>query len=354
MAELGIITNNPFSSSDWTIVGSNIYTFSVSIAINTSAGLTSNYIKLTNKYTNLVNEKQTITFTVNAVGGNVYFGWLGTSRSPVNYVFRFNTTSGVVSMYSTNAFNFTEFFTDNPIPISNGDEMSLVIELNKDGFTVTKSNVTQALNAYPLVYNSNMYGNSTAIFQRVCLPIIGGISCDINITAYKRESTDTTQRRVLVGDSIAQGYHAEDYGSTFGALCDMTINSAGSSTATDALTKLQQIIDLQPTKVFVELGINDVAEYGNPTWQSQYDTFITALLNAGLNVVCVSAIPGFSESPIVNAYLSSAYSSRYLDITTALQSTPNVLNPIYDAGDNHPNKAGNLVIANTIKASSLY
>jgi hypothetical protein len=351
-ARLGVINSNPFNSSDWNVIGDPVWSFNgSSISVNSSNSVLTNRIQLKNNYTDLLNEKITIEYTLNNLSGNgLYVGWEGVNtNNPLHYTFGLLPSNGTTYFYNNPAWS--EITHTSTMPVNSGDSIRMTIEIDKNIITCQKFNLTQNLTGETVTHINNFYSNLAGAYKNLGIPSLFIVSGNITITKYLRESNDVKfANKLFVGNSLVQGYHSGTYIDTYASKLGGVINAGGSETTVEFLLKMPQILSLAPKKIYIQLLEND-ATLNTPNWQNNFSSIITTLQNAGIKVVCLSGVPGFAGTPTLNTYLQTNFPSLYVDITTPLSSSANVLNPLYNAGDNHLNTAGNLIVYYTITAS---
>lgn len=109
----------------------------------------------------------------------------------------------------------------------------------------------------------------------------------------------------------------------------------------DIVTRLPEIIALNPRNVYVNLGSNDVANgVATGTWQSNLDTIISTLETAGITVKLGSPVARSTNLTAVQTYINGK-SNQKVDLFAVTKSAGTTLNATYNSGDNiHINLAG--------------
>jgi len=358
---LGVITNNPFDSGDWTVSGTNVWTFAVDgITVLDTGSSLGNVITLDDEFTDLVNEKITIQYVLNSnAGDGLYVGWFPQNTyNPLRFIFGIQPSTGVCFMFAhTGSTSWGLQQSDaTAMTMTVGHTYEMVITTNRNVITCSKRNVTTSSTPITQTYTSTFYTSTSGSFSNLGKPAIWSVGSRVKITSYKRESLDLKNVPLLtIGDSITQGYHGGAFATLWSTLIGAQINAGGSETTIEVLKKMPQILQLNPEKVILAIGVND-AFNSVPNWQTNYQDIVTALESNGTTVIVLNLVPGFSGSTAASAWIAATYPTKYIDIRTPLETTPGsgTLNPIYNSGDTHPNTAGNALIASTITASPLY
>jgi lysophospholipase L1-like esterase len=130
-----------------------------------------------------------------------------------------------------------------------------------------------------------------------------------------------------------------------------SINAGIADRTADVILKLPEIIALQPRKVLLSIGRNDVANsVALGTIQANIDTIIDDLEAAGIEVeLCGVIASNFNVSSVQSYY--SGKPNTQVDFYTATKSGTTTLNASYDSGDTiHLNVTGNDVLADLVDA----
>lgn len=176
------------------------------------------------------------------------------------------------------------------------------------------------------------------------------------VTSWSTSSIDVSGKiNLFVGDSISHGLFATNLSSRFASLVDSNywVSAGGGDITQYVVNKLNCIILLNPQKVFLMIGGNDVAlSISSATYQANYSTIVSTLKSNGIQVIHLLATPrdGPDMTPL-NNFITSTYGGIDLVINTftPLEGTATELAAAYDSGDGvHPNNAGHALIASTI------
>lgn len=251
------------------------------------------------------------------------------------------------------------FTSSGSLTYSTGDSIDLVVKKIKDTVRAiatslnngTKDSVS-TVNTY-LRVTTTWADNNTAKF---CIKA-GNESYAISKISWSIQSLKNADR-MAIGNSITHGAFAESRAGRWGELAGMEINAGSSDRTTEVLLRIPQIIKLAPKKVFLLIGTNDLGYgYSSGTWQANYSSIVSQLQAAGITVICCLLLPRNDISVTTfNNWIIANYPSNYIDTYTPLWSGSGTgLKNTYDSGDGlHPNAAGDVVLANTIMASTLY
>lgn len=165
-------------------------------------------------------------------------------------------------------------------------------------------------------------------------------------------------REVWIGDSITHGHGATTLNTRFAdqvSVSDFTVSAGNGDITQSVLNKLQNIIDLNPHRVFLMIGGNDVGlGVSSSTYQNNYTAIRNALRGHGIQVIHLLATPrdGVNMTTF-NAWISGTFTSDpIVDTFTPLKDGGTGLNNTYDLGDGtHLNQAGYNLVASTILAA---
>jgi lysophospholipase L1-like esterase len=180
------------------------------------------------------------------------------------------------------------------------------------------------------------------------------------ITGIKITAAYPNAKYVLIGDSITQGRFASTYPEGWGAVFrstypDDTIicGAPGVYINEWSTANISVVADMKPKYAIVMLGTNNTDTQSDPAvMMAEYDVVMANIESHGILPIAIGIPPcGRAVVPQFNALMQAAY-PRYINCYTPLLGTGNSMAPAYDSGDGiHPNSAGHLVIADTIKAA---
>lgn len=359
--QIGVITANDFDALNWSVVGSPNASFSSSgITFATKAVSLDEYI-----YHNSFNNTDNVTLyaRIEILANNPFFhfGFVGRGQvgggADVGWCIQFNgATSAIIFQHlgkAGGALSYTSTSSAVVGAINMGDVLEITIDVIGSLISVnfTKNGATTNIQYNALFYNFGGFSINSLV-----TPIIMNIQCSMKVTAWTISSTSyKNYRRLSVGDSITKGYNAGSLSNRFAIVNGMEINAGGGNTTQDLINNINEVLLMNPNKVFLLIGLNDKA-FGilDPTWQANYQTIVNTLSAAGITVISLLYAGWGANGVAVNAFISANYPTTTIDTATPLETAPGVINPIYDAGDGHPNAAGNTLIANIIANSPLY
>lgn len=355
---VGQIKGNPFTSSQWTRVGNNYYTFGSSILLN--GGDTSNpytnYIKLTDYPSTLQKQSITVIFTINTLtsdGTNdgFWFGFQSVAQFDKGNLFvKFDGgtggNKGKISLFYNFNGTINSVASDSSMTISNGDTISIKFDINNEVCTITKQNITQSLNPAPLVFSTGLY-NTTVVgagygIQNLSCPAIGVINCNLTITSYSWDTTlNKNEPYMVVGDSISQGCFSGAANQTFASLLGYPTLSGASDTTQDIITSFWQLTLLKPKNIILGIGINDVSNgVSSGTWQANYASIVSTIQGMNIGLKLNTEIPN-GTIPTWATYVTSTYSASMIYDTYAVLdsgSGNNIFTGFVTVG--HPNQQG--------------
>jgi len=352
---------DPYNTSNWTKYGAinSQVTFGAS-SITVGAGTSSvNDYMVLNQYTGMENIKVSFTATMTNTSYFIY-GLISRSvgASPRGYCHEITKTGHQACYFlggtPGGALAFTTKGATPTEAYSAGDVLRVYIEKNNE-FVI----ISQQVNNDPVFtqsFDTTFFDISTNNQANICSPFFMNVDCDMVISDFKVSTTKNKNIPVLfVGDSITQGAYAESYDGIFGKILTADINAGGAEFSQDTINKLDEILLINPQRVFLLTALNDEANsVPDATWQANISTITTTLEAAGITVIHLLYAGFGAFGTTVNSYITTTYPSAYIDTATPLETSPGVINPIYDSGDDHPNAAGHALIASTISGSPLY
>jgi lysophospholipase L1-like esterase len=180
------------------------------------------------------------------------------------------------------------------------------------------------------------------------------------ITGIKISVGYPNAKYALIGDSITQGRFASTYPEGWGELFRATYpndtllcGAPGTNINGWIAENIAVVAKMKPKYALVMLGTNNTNTQTDPAvMMAEYNVVIANIESHGILPITIGIPPcGRAVVPQFNALVQAAY-PRYIDCYTPLLGTGDSMAPAYDSGDTiHPNSAGHLVIANTIKAA---
>jgi lysophospholipase L1-like esterase len=237
------------------------------------------------------------------------------------------------------------------IPCSNKTNLlegSLVLSGVYDGNTLLDETL-------PLVFTPSTL-EIPRMFSKIGLNFLGG---HVVINSIKISAAYPNAKYSLIGDSITQGRFASTYPEGWGSIFrttypDDTIlcGAPGAVIADWTADNIAAVAKMKPKYAIVMLGTNDSATRTLTQMQTDYAALVASIESHGVQLVTVGIPPnGRLVTGQFNSWLQATY-PRYIDCYDPLLGTGIDMDIAYDSGDGiHPNSAGHLVIANTIKAA---
>jgi lysophospholipase L1-like esterase len=184
----------------------------------------------------------------------------------------------------------------------------------------------------------------------------GCLNGEFDLLALSLTSNQYYRPRVMcIGDSKTAGYDAITIPArwtnllipTFGTVDNF--GGTGDPTAL-VLAEMSYLLAAAPTNVILNIGRNDLANgVATGTWQANYQSIVSQLQAAGINVVHLMPIPEtVQDQTALTSFINSTYPSAHkIDVTSAwVNGTDLATDGI------HPNPAGHTLIANTILANT--
>jgi len=284
-----------------------------------------------------------------------------TNQSNEVGIFNMTSSGGTVSLAMGGGYTGVGN-TATALTFSVNDYIILTVERNMDEFIVTATNSTtggslsQTYYRYSPALSTTTQPNNTGRFSVYSL---GGT---FTIDSLAVESYETKNALFAIeGDSKAWGYNLSAYDNRFGDLLKKsfksTIVQGGSGDKTiDLSGRLQEVINLSPQNVLLSIGSNDIRT-GVPyaTYTARYDSIVTALTAAGINVYHLLTFPegtgGVDVTPLVG-YISATYpANRIIDTYNPIN---NARRSYIQSDSIHLNNAGNNLVYNLIFSSNLF
>lgn len=270
------------------------------------------------------------------------------------------TTSDFGTLYIYTTGGVLVGTSNNRLAGANGDSFTLKINFHKGQIIaiLTCTSGTVVNQSIALKVNSNS-GNT----YRVVLYQHGG-TVDITRLVYSSQQVVGAEY-LAVGNSITRGSSPTNINLRWFDLISETakgrfvVQAGSGNVSADALTTIQETINLAPKTIFLFLGTND-AGFGisSATYATNMASIVSAL-NAegyvvGVNVFFVSILPRNDVSiTAYNTAIRTAYTTAFIDANRTFQSSTNAqnLNPLYDSGDQlHLNSLGHQDLAVIVQA----
>jgi acyl-CoA thioesterase-1 len=189
-------------------------------------------------------------------------------------------------------------------------------------------------------------------------PNIQFVSGSHSLTALKISASYPCVRFGFMGDSITQGRFATAFADGFPQLIrgdypgQVLVAGAPSVLTGDWLNAMWAFVRMKPRYAFVLLGTNDISlTLSDAVIQANLTSIAAQLTAAGIEPIIMQILPrGSIRTDALNAWIA-AQPWRSIDTYHPLIGTGTSLAAAYDSGDGlHPNTAGNLAIANIIRA----
>lgn len=241
------------------------------------------------------------------------------------------------------------------LTFSVGDSIEVTIERNVSVLTVNAKNITTGSVATPFIYDykftDGVYIHNTGYFaleQR-----------SDSFSVYKLQYFSKAVKNpdwVVAGDSKAMGYFANTFWDSYSGKMKFAFNNtvvlAGPGDMIQDLAKrLQEIIDLHPTKGVLLAMVSNSMRNGEVGYVARYDSCVTVLEAAGVPCYHLEPIPetgGLDQSSFVTHLRSTYPAARIIYVYDEFKE--NAAGYIYS--DNvHPNQAGHDFIFNKILES---
>lgn len=241
------------------------------------------------------------------------------------------------------------------LTFSVGDSIEVTIERNVSVLTVNAKNITTGSVATPFIYDykftDGVYIHNTGYFaleQR-----------SDSFSVYKLQYFSKAVKNpdwVVAGDSKAMGYFANTFWDSYSGKMKFAFNNtvvlAGPGDMIQDLAKrLQEIIDLHPTKGVLLAMVSNSMRNGESGYVARYDSCVTVLEAAGVPCYHLEPIPetgGLDQSSFVTHLRSTYPAARIIYVYDEFKE--NAAGYIYS--DNvHPNQAGHDFIFNKILES---
>lgn len=301
----------------------------------------------------------TVQGTVNTTSYGFGLGNLGFDSSHGTVGVRFNMTTingGQLTLIDGTGAGTVMITSPTNCTFSLNDQIELVYERREDQILCTAKNLTAGGSAgiaqITWSYNSGAAIPLQPTTGKYGIYYFGGTFSLNSLSIYSNEIKNADL--LIVGDSKVNGYvapHVTRFATLLRNNTNKTVVSAGGSeTIANAQSKSAEIIALNPKKILLMIGSNDVRA-ASPTVNSDYSALVTTFTNAGIDVYCgllwEDATGGGVDQSSLNTYIQSTYPTKYID-------TYSVLNTAMLATDKiHPNETGNQFIYKRLLQSGL-
>lgn len=272
------------------------------------------------------------------------------TQDKINATAWFSLTQGRLFV-STGTANTVVSNPATVVTFSAADRIEVTLERDGDMLIGTVRNLTTGSALVTGTYQYTSTAPYTPNTGRFCIYSFGGtFQCDeFTVTS----NAPKNQKLLIVGDSKTNRYFASNWGLRFARLINdnyngVVVNAGGSDKIGEALSRVQEIIDMQPTTVLLIIGSND-PRFGVPsaTYLPQYDSLDSQLTGAGIRVIHSTGLyetSGVDQTPLQTHILATKNSANIWD------SLGQVLG-LSDAV--HPNDAGHATATSNFIATQL-
>jgi len=337
-------------ASDFTASGgASVSVSGGKIQLGTSAtGSFSSIIKINNKISLL--ERWSIKATVKVLSNTGTSYGVGFGIDTINpyggagLLARFTTFPTSNHLYINNSTNNAQ--ADDIATFSIATNDILYLELNYLGAGLVKVNLTKGTTTVSTTYQYTLTGASLPNTGQFVIKTFGG-NCELQslqIDSLENKYADL----MVIGDSKTQGYYASIFANRF---CDIlrgtyptVVNSGGGwDRSIEAIARIDELKSLTPKNVILHVGSNDKRSGETlANWSARFLTLKSEMESVGSTVY---AMKMFNETILTfadyNSFIDSNFASnRIIDAGTISLNGDGV----------HPNDAGNIQIANAIKA----
>jgi lysophospholipase L1-like esterase len=243
-----------------------------------------------------------------------------------------------------------------------GESMTLVVSRALNVLTCTLDGVTATLTLGASPYSTYLLPSTTTSF------LFRFNDGEFTVTDLDIILPDSEMSLLCVGNSITQGKTATTYGGAWAQLLktdypDAQMFAGRSSKTAEIVTMLPAIVLLNPAKVVLMIGLNDiVTSVADATTKANYTTIVNTLVAAGITPVLVSILPSSNATQggtiaTLNTWIDTEFPSlQYIDVFSVFKNpSDNAAQTAYLAtGDSyHPSNTGHTVIYNKIKSDLL-
>lgn len=241
-----------------------------------------------------------------------------------------------------------------------GDNMVIVLTRALNVLTITIDGVEASLTLGAAPYSSYLLPSTTTSF------LFRFNSGTFTVTDFKLTLPNSGMSLICVGNSITQGKTASTYGGAWAQQLktdypDAQMFAGRSSKTAEIVDMLPAIVLLNPQKVVLMIGINDIiTSVADATTKANYTTIVTTLQTAGITPVLVSVLPNNNTTTgasivALNTWIDTNFSSlQFIDVFSVFKNPgDNAAQAAYLADPTHPNDTGMGVIYNKIKSDLL-
>lgn len=360
-----------FNSGSWTQEGANITpTFSSnSIQLENTVGSYADLIRYNLWYTQLEEFKVKCIVTVNDVSANaIYFGigLAGVSTFSSKMAVRGalwssgDANNGLMQLYYGYSNGTAAALADSGasrLTLIQGDSIEMEVEQSGLTITFTCRNLTTPAgdlvvtwtNTNALVYPGTA-GTQLLNIEQISLWNYKG---DYTVIDLKYISTEHQNiAGMLVGDSKSEGYYVDALSNRISNILEVDTGtyfqvSAGSGNVTqDVLNSIEEAILINPTKLVLCIGRNDLANLvPSGTWQANYASIVSQYQAAGIDVYHQLPLPETSlDQSALTTYINATYpAGKIISVPSGWNTGTDLV-----ADGIHLSIAGALKVANNI------
>ncbi|PTT43715.1 hypothetical protein DBR28_00045 [Chryseobacterium sp. HMWF028] len=189
-------------------------------------------------------------------------------------------------------------------------------------------------------------------------PVIVSYSGSTSISEFKHICFAQSIDKAINGDSITFGQSAATEEKRWASqiVGHNLVMGGGADTTASVLSRIQEIIKINPRKVLLMIGGNDILFLvSTSVWQKNLKDIRNALVDAGIEVIHLFPTPRAGASTLITFLKTEPLFARDVKIDTntpLMNGSTDTLAVIYDSGDHlHPNNAGHAKIAEIINNS---
>lgn len=241
-----------------------------------------------------------------------------------------------------------------------GENMVIEISRALNVITISIDGVTASLTLGAAPYSSYLLPSTTTSF------LFRFNNGEFTVTDFSITLPNSGMSILCVGNSITQGKTASTYGGAWAQQLktdypDAQMFAGRSSRTSEIIDMLPAIILLQPVRVILLIGINDIVTgVADATLKANYGTIVSTLQSAGITPVLVSVFPTNNTTQgatiaAFNTWIDTTYASlQFIDVFSVLKNPgDNAAQSGYLADPVHPNQTGHDAIYNKIKSDLL-
>lgn len=270
-----------------------------------------------------------------------------------------------VYFYQDDVIGGSQVIKPTGFTVVSNTEYLVFLTKNRNTFTYTVKDVTNTTTHFSVTYNTmltstagvNNFSNNTG---RFCLwNFQGNFSVlDWTITSPVQKNIDD----VWLGDSNSAGRYAGTEGNRF-AISAFTNSGAtfevmagGADRATELLLFVDEVIELNPLRVWINIGRNDIASgQSSGTWQANLASLVSQFEAAGFEVILVTPFASNVDVTPVRTYMYTFTGNTIIDGYTQSVGTGTALKVAWDAGDAiHFNSTGNTAFGTYLESVYTY